>query len=796
MRIKSLETRGFGSVPDGKIQFGEGLTVVQGPNEAGKSFAIKAICQGLYGDAGSGSREVRELNRKWGGGGDYMVSLELEVDGRPVKIERDFAARKNRLEEGGREIKDKRTIEKRVAGMVGIPSEKAFLATACIWQEEVERLRDEAETLREILEGKIAGSGKGVKRLEEEVSKLLDGLRSKSGKKGRLVELEKEIQELEERRQEVAERLKELARNKRELAEARARIEEIGPALEDKERALEMAREYRQALEERDKRKEDYDRAVRDLNALKEAKERKEKGEQEIKKLRGELDELNDEIGGAEEFSEVQKQRSALEGEIAGLKERLEKARQLEKRAQDIEEELNKRPAIDPSLMERASSLSAEISSLRSALESLVFEVEVRAETGVPFTLTADGKAVEGSRALAHGEAEVSFPGLASVAFRNLSGGDRPLVEQLRDKEEELRGILDGYGFPDVGDMNRVFNETEKRRQELEKVRSELRGHLGDVDIQEMVAGLREKEAELDNLKNALQGLMGRSLTPEVLEEKKKRRKELEAKVRELEVQVGEDTGTIRALGEDESELEKRKWDCLRELDRAEMKVSELSAYSCSPEEYSRLEREVEDLKEELDELKKKDITLSDRIERENLGEEDLSELEEMIADKERQREALSRRYDVHRVIREGLDEAWRKTVDGFSRSIGDRMGEILSTLTGGKYSKVEVDGELGIRIFSNELGDFIDLEDKDHQRSLSTGTLDQVYFAARVAVLEVLAGDRSCPLILDDTFANFDDMGRKQSAFELLKRLAGERQVIYFTCHECPPDLDVVRIG
>ena len=70
----------------------------------------------------------------------------------------------------------------------------------------------------------------------------------------------------------------------------------------------------------------------------------------------------------------------------------------------------------------------------------------------------------------------------------------------------------------------------------------------------------------------------------------------------------------------------------------------------------------------------------------------------------------------------------------------------------------------------------------------LSTGTVDQLFLAARLALLDIITGGCSPPVLLDDTFSNFDDMDRKERAFEILESIvAGEYQALYFTCHDVP---------
>jgi hypothetical protein len=82
----------------------------------------------------------------------------------------------------------------------------------------------------------------------------------------------------------------------------------------------------------------------------------------------------------------------------------------------------------------------------------------------------------------------------------------------------------------------------------------------------------------------------------------------------------------------------------------------------------------------------------------------------------------------------------------------------------------------------------------------LSRGTLDQIYLALRLAIIDHLDADRErLPVFLDEVFVNWD-APRRHAAFEILGDMARERQLFVFTCHpffaeETAEHLDAERI-
>ena len=67
----------------------------------------------------------------------------------------------------------------------------------------------------------------------------------------------------------------------------------------------------------------------------------------------------------------------------------------------------------------------------------------------------------------------------------------------------------------------------------------------------------------------------------------------------------------------------------------------------------------------------------------------------------------------------------------------------------------------------------------------MSTGTVDQLYLALRVAAIEDhLERAEKMPFVADDLFINFDD-GRSAAGLQMLSDLSRRTQVLFFTHHD-----------
>jgi DNA repair exonuclease SbcCD ATPase subunit len=109
---------------------------------------------------------------------------------------------------------------------------------------------------------------------------------------------------------------------------------------------------------------------------------------------------------------------------------------------------------------------------------------------------------------------------------------------------------------------------------------------------------------------------------------------------------------------------------------------------------------------------------------------------------------------------------------DSFGQQLNKAVSEVISEFTGGRYNELKIDERLEVKV--GWKGSFIPLD------KLSAGTIDQVYFSLRLAVADLLLGKEEIPLLLDDSFALYDESRVKAA----ITRIAGRKQIILFTCH------------
>ncbi len=139
--------------------------------------------------------------------------------------------------------------------------------------------------------------------------------------------------------------------------------------------------------------------------------------------------------------------------------------------------------------------------------------------------------------------------------------------------------------------------------------------------------------------------------------------------------------------------------------------------------------------------------------------------------------EMLTEKFDAYMLAIESLEAASDKLRDAVSPKIAKTASRIMSSVSGGKYRTVFVDSDFSVS-YSDE-GITRDIS------SLSAGTSDIAYISLRLALIDTLCKQLLPPLVFDESFAKIDNE-RLSLVFSLIDSyLSKNAQAIVFTCHE-----------
>ncbi len=175
---------------------------------------------------------------------------------------------------------------------------------------------------------------------------------------------------------------------------------------------------------------------------------------------------------------------------------------------------------------------------------------------------------------------------------------------------------------------------------------------------------------------------------------------------------------------------------------------------------------EADDLREEITKLTKEKGIL--------LGEEPLP-IEDEISILLEEEIRLKRRYLVLQTTKELMLASYDELREKFIEELNQNVSTIFKTIT--KSSRTVKVAEC----FSMNLEEENRIRPEDY---LSKGSLDQLYFSLRLAMIDLIFQGETVPIFLDEPFASYDGY-RLHTVLNYLIKRADKYQIFIFTCHE-----------
>ena len=266
-------------------------------------------------------------------------------------------------------------------------------------------------------------------------------------------------------------------------------------------------------------------------------------------------------------------------------------------------------------------------------------------------------------------------------------------------------------------------------------------------------------------------GVAAAALVAAILQLNKNRRfkKELETNTRLLQEIFARHLGDSSISPDAMKALETKMAEFLRlskAVEQSEQTLSQLS------EEISRLQANEEIFSEEIEQQQRIQWELEQKLEHLADCRTKAEGLKQILAENERAQEELNA-IDLAQDTMTTLSTSIR---DSFGLYLNREASDLISGITGGIYTSMSIDENLDV--FMNTPSKLVPIE------QVSSGTMDQIYLAVRLAAAKLIQNGRdSMPLIFDDSFVLYDDERLKTALKWLVK--AYDSQIIIFTCHQ-----------
>ncbi|MHB8892782.1 MAG: ATP-binding protein, partial [Candidatus Limnocylindrales bacterium] len=269
MRITHLSLRDLRRFREVDLDLAPGLTIVRGPNEAGKSTLLRAIELGLTRKVTSAAADIDGL-APWGGdpGARTVIGMTFsyeDEDGgtHEGRLEKSFRGARGqvRLELDGEVITDPTRADEELAALSGVPTEGFFRSTAAVRHHELAGLQRDEGALRDRLQASISGADRGTSRARKKLDRAIQGLQAKGVKNpGRLRVAEDAVNDTAVKLRAGEDSLVRLGRDRDALALARERRSESETALTERRSLLEKARQAERLVADRDAARERFER--------------------------------------------------------------------------------------------------------------------------------------------------------------------------------------------------------------------------------------------------------------------------------------------------------------------------------------------------------------------------------------------------------------------------------------------------------------------------------------------------------------------------------------------------------
>ena len=679
MKIKNIKVNAYGNIENKDINLEEGINIIHGANESGKSTLLNYIISIFYGI--SRNKDGKALSdyekyKPWNSNEfSGRISYKLE-NGEKYEIFRDFNKKNpkiynDKLEDiSDRFETDKKDGSKFFIEQTGI-DKQMYLSTVVSTQEEV-RLDEKNQNMLIQKIANLAGTGEDNVSYKKALIKLQEKIRDEIGTnktsqkpiniiEKEIVEINNKIVETEKYRN----RKYEIDAEKEQILSELKELEQQKQILQELQNSMKSEEETKNRLEIREKNRKD--------NIAK------------INELTNQKNTIN------AESERVQSAKNHLQDIIKGHKENIEKLNsEIEKIANEKEETQEKeKPSISFIVITvvLAIALICSIILIKNYIVSGILGVAIIANI-VFYVINKNKQKVNKAK----------------------------LREKINQEKQYKREKLENQKQQIIANVNTTEKELEKQEEEEKQVNSELSMLKGQIILLEKNNEKITEEIEQDN--------------KAIKEESNKNKQQIIEKYKDKNIN---DLLYINDYQNYISKIEET-------INNNKIRIKGL-------------EIEYNTIVPQLDEM----VVLEEKRE----------------ADKEKLAE-LREKESIINIAIENLMDAYEEMKTTITPKFTKNLSESIQKISSNKYNKVTINDENGM-IIENNRGEYVEAI------KLSTGTIDQLYLALRLSMIDELSKE-NLPIILDESFA-YSDNNRLKNMLQYLTSDLNNHQTIIFTC-------------
>ena len=492
-------------------------------------------------------------------------------------------------------------------------------------------------------------------------------------------------------------------------------------------------------------------------------------------------------------LQDLMKKSPELEKEVEILKQKKIQAEQAEKNRKNVEKyqavSARKRQVDDAEKSLKSAQVLTEadvnaidgafkqLSLLKTELDAGKLSVYFEAKKSVIVSITKDLEAPK-KESLKPGESKLFEAGgrlrLDHPDWRmevTTGEGDfADLVQKIEAAEKVLDKLLKKHRVKSLEEAKEIHRVYETCRRALTTAQDNLKTDLGDTDFEELESSIKNV-AELPAVE-PLADVVEKLVTAQNKIEKMKTDLTREQTVLDAYKEKYKDPDSLLMTMTDAIQKEK---DLNKRLDALSPMPDGVENVEAFIEEYKHKQEKLTQLNEDLKKLE---------IERAGIHPPDQSseELREQL-------DELSEKFDI--VLRKGQAiQRVKQVADELSEHLDEQaflglksdIESFISNMTNHRYEEIKIDESLPTGFVRGD-GNLVETD------LLSTGTLDVLGLALRLSMANYFLKEQEAFLVMDDPFVDMDP-GRQSNAANLLKEYSKKKQIIIFTCHPTHADL------
>ncbi len=339
--------------------------------------------------------------------------------------------------------------------------------------------------------------------------------------------------------------------------------------------------------------------------------------------------------------------------------------------------------------------------------------------------------------------------------------------ERKSDKIQKIdkyqNNIMTKYNCSSKLELHRLYDDIRLQfmnQRDMEEKTQRLKEEM--ADIQASLKSKRKKEQELIENINLLME-KNKSKTLDEFKEglEKKRIYDNLIKDRDSKIEVLDNLLSNMTLEELEDKInhyDEEYFKDARDIDKnmiMDQIKKEKELFSIMTNDFARLEERIDNLNQKVKEL----VVIEEEIQR----------FEKLIQDFEDRIKSIN-------IAKEAIEKISEEIHGQFAPAINKKVSQVIHQVTNGKYNQIRINDELNIAIENPITKEIIDID------NLSGGTIDQLYFALRFSIINSIE-ESNLPLILDDCFIQYDNE-RLKNILKFLGEIGDRKQILLFTCH------------